>query len=381
METPAQIMVSHESSIMTGSAPRGRGFGFWILMGLMVSLLAILGFMVWFLTRPFPIANSQGLVLITTPRSFAQVLKPDQRKQLPTSWQSALNTQTHWPMVLVVQYEQNQWRNYAYIPRWLKTAGLYEETFGFVKRVSPEAKPPADQTAETNYLSILGSRLRYLGRDVTGTWHTSIPNMETITFEGKGSVIETNLTFTTSPSNQEPIRLADISLNLIDTSTRALADHFSFAGISVDDLPLDVAQINIKLNEQQKPLQTAIILKEVPNPETIGRFLAVLGIAGTKEETLPDGSTSLNRVNLSDLGTEFTTSTPWGELHWSGRELTVGQTQPSPNPVQIACPNLKPVLRLSNTIYPEFLLPNLSNEALPALQLGNKNGKLTLCLE
>ena len=380
MDSSSFITVSHESSIMTSSeSHRPRRWGIWIalitLSALLIgSLILIIG-----LSPAIPAPNRPALLVATTPARLANKLSLNDQQLLPETWRAAVRTKSHWPILFGITREDDRWNGFVIGPSWVikqTSNDLFYLKYRFVARLSETALE--DGSSTLRYPKSLGMLMRHpTSAFVAKIFSTSDQLQDFTAFERDG-LIETDLAFEQSIPTQ-PLKRTDLSLNVSSIPlSNMLLNEWSIGPMSLTDLPEKPTQINILLDENNKPLQSNIVFSQLLEPQARAQVLVRFGIGELQTITLPDNTVSYERRPLSTVQDPFTTTTNFGTVTWNDNQLIVGTIQQVSQPLNTPCQSFTPILHLSSRLLSQLIG---QNQAFPSINLGAKDNKLALCIE
>lgn len=365
---------------MTSSeSHRPRRWGIWIVLTILISFLIGGIILIIGLSPAIPAPDRPALLLATTPARLANKLSLNDQQLLPESWRAAVRTKSHWPVLFGITREDDRWNGFVIGPTWIvkqTSNDLFYQKHRFVARLSETALE--DTSSTLRYPKSLRMLLSHpMAAFVAHIFSTSDQLQDFTAFERDG-LIETNLAFAHSIPAQ-PLKRTDLSLNVSDIPlANTLLAEWNIGPMNLADLPEKPTQINILLDETNKPLQTNLVFPQLLDPQARAQVLVHFGIGELRPITLPDNTLSYERHPLKTVEDPFTTSTKYGPLTWNDNQLIVGTIQQPSQPLNSPCQNFTPILHLSSRLLSQLIG---QNQAFPSINLGAKDGKMAICIE
>lgn len=406
MEQIFEIQTSKDSNILAyGTATNPRARFYWIGGGILAGLILLtVGF--FLALRPsFDIPKHSVLLLSVSPRTAA-AFPSSVRGRLPPLWRSALNGTSGWQVVLGEYRDENGWHSFAMVPRWrsasIKIAGAKMESRGLVSFAMEDSV--ASETEPLRYTDTLGWWKSALTSELTARIdpqgigsadvleRTDAQQTEPFTASYRRKILTINLPFKNAKSQILP-KQSDISLILSDEPTfgnliDAFLEDVRLGNLNLAKLNPKPAQINIELDEQNRPTQTILSYPASITVEQAKTLLAGFGLTETHITQLPDGTIATEETPPIVEGQPplsiRKTSNKFGQISVENTDFQTGTTTHILSDALPACAKFEPWAHFSNRALSLLFLSldlHLDAASLPSIQLGARNGKLTACLE
>lgn len=379
-----EIILNRESQIILAEG-HGHRWNFWNLSALGILLgLACFFLAAWYaFSRPIQIPADTAMLAVYSPKSAAALLTQEWLNKLPGVCREFIPSDSDWPIVCGMTSDGEA---FAITPRWWNLGDRTNS--GLVSR---SRIPERLKTVDFRYSTALGWRglakqpviqinssaiERWLGLEanVTGTG---------ILFQWTGTGFKSDLRL---GSQTSPLPAGDIAFYLDAETWGSLPGDLFLDAANLPDrnqwkpLP-SIERYALWLGENRSQTGKFIGFRESLDQSQAARVLGMNGVTERRQITLPDGSTSFERL----LPTAATGTDLFGRrqndqgqmIDLTPRSLLVSNTSTMMDQTNIApCGTSYPWIRLSG-----LALNNLFGIDLRGVQGYSENGMLNLCIE
>lgn len=332
---------------------------------------------------------------VATPSRIFARLPEAQRDRLPTAWKTQIDTESSWPALFGFSREKETWNFFVIAPRWsLGQQSKEVLPFQRIRAVGSSLPTPATtSTRAVTYLSWLTRTWRHpsahaqfeIYPDALTTLSSSVAPLTGTLYTTE---LVTNLRApTTSPL--APTTTSDVFVRFDTLVTTTMRDIF------LQQLHLGHENANTlgftptSFQAQYSASGTVDLLSFQTLPmssSTKVRILGALGFSQKSVQSLPDGSTLIERrlPNEAELQATTTYQTVFGDLTLTDTHLQLnrGENLLSKGPL-VSCSKGPLIGRLSEQALQELFktldLPFLL--APPGIQFHEQGGLTVLCKE
>lgn len=362
-------------------------FKSWRFFGLLI-LLTIFGIamFVWLaLSRPLPIPRGTFFIGIISPHAAKQYFPPNLLNIMPETWKRTLSSDSSWPIAYGLSNDDDHVRAFIIGPRWLIPDGPDRQTAGLAAYL-----PENGLITENEHISY-ASAMSWRGwrKQPAFRW---IQGQDTLfRWDGQRFISNTPWDIPDIPSPSD----ADLSLGLGDESRSEISQPQIALAAGLADLPKlrslpAASRYELWLDgEVTKFEKRRLTFSTTLSEDQAASVLGVFSVTQRRAITLPDGSTSIERIQpIASVSSTLFGERPndRGEyLRLTPSELQINATGTnwSINKAP-ACALTSSWIRLSGRSVSMMLGDlgwNPNNIALSGIQIGVFNGKLSICLE
>ena len=393
------VVFGKASSFLLAEGKRGLPKAAWFaLSGLVLGLAAaVLGILWFYLSRPLPIPASPVLLLSGSP-SFLKTL-PISGNTLPPVLQ---HSNSKWPAIVGIYFDEGLWKYFVIGPNWMFNGLPKEQTVhaGLASIYYPDRIPTQTRndtyTKQFTWGGFPSASFAFLLEPKLLFTDTGADSSAEGSIQGKlrNGILETNVPF--QAKNQAPIALktADFALQIppdgnMNGSLYEVIRRLSNGRLDLTESPR-LSEFHIWFDDQGRPANTIYTFSNDLTETDAANLLGSYGFSSTRTIILPDGTASTERIALTATTTDPLFGTrideQGEELDLTKRELRVnaGDSHSVEYPVKSACEPSQPWMRLSGKTL-ELIFTSLGWEEppanIPAMQFGEKNGRLIACFE
>lgn len=396
---PDDIRIGEQSSFILAEGKRENPFGFWWLLaaGIVVLTAGLLAALIIFLHKPLAIPASPHMMVTASPRAM-QSLPDSLKAAMPEEMRRAIDSGSGWPATFGLYRERERWQWFMIAPRWILPEG---KTSNGIVQLLASADIDTQNSRDFHYTSTLASALPFrrplsveiepqLLADASGL-NINLPD-ELIRGGFQNGVLLFDTPFE-SADGKAALHTADIALNMpkngvtedaIQDFIRRLSNgrhhHLNVPALS---------QYHVWLDDLGRPTLTRYDFATELTETDAAQILGAYGFYTRKATLLPDGSLSYEHVapttgTAEELFTDHINEQ--GELVSLKRaelEVSLANETPIAFDAVPACGHT-PWMRISDRSL-HFILRSIGAsqlpETLPDIQIGELNGKLSVCFE